>query len=631
MSKPYLAALLAAVLALALCALPAPAAEPASPAPEAAPSRPQAPEAQAPRPGLMLIPAVLGHPAGKATPLLFLWKLPQGADPGGEPLVELEGGYQAVEARVASPEGRPGMVALIFKVRVPADAQPGWDEVAGTARLPLAAGGQAEAGLTAPLKVLPPDGQTKILSPAMLQRLMGGEPQEVPQAAEARRAPPGALPPAAGSQAAAPAERSLWQSVRETVAGAFAGEGGLDLTGLPLWVVLVLAFLTGVALNATPCVYPLIPITVSFFGGRAQGSKAALAAGAGAYWAGLVAMYTALGAFAALTGSMLGQALTNPYVLVGIALVFLALAASMFGLWEIRMPAKLSQAAAANRTGLFGTFVMGLLVGVLAAPCVGPVVVGFIALVAKMGQLSYGLAVFFCLSLGLGLPLTVLAFFSGSLQRLPGAGDWMVWVRAFFGVVLVLMALYVVQPLLPPDGYFWTLAFLCLAGGVYLGFLQPGGGPKFRGFKRVVGVAFILLPGLLWAGGLGAPAPQADSIDWRPYSQEAVREARGRPMLVLFTADWCPPCKELKQDTFPDPEVQAALTGFATLLADVTQGPGPEAQRAVSRWGVRGVPTMVFLDAKGRRIPELDTVGFVPPDAFLERLRQAGALAGREE
>jgi thiol:disulfide interchange protein DsbD len=122
----------------------------------------------------------------------------------------------------------------------------------------------------------------------------------------------------------------------------------------------------------------------------------------------------------------------------------------------------------------------------------------------------------------------------------------------------------------------------------------------------------------------------ADQVAWQDYSQEAVEQARGRPMLVLFTADWCPPCKQLKADTFPDPRVQAALAGFAAFKADVTQGPGPEAQRAVRQWGVRGVPTMVFLDAKGRRIPELDVVGFVPPGEFLERLEQATALAGAE-
>jgi thiol:disulfide interchange protein DsbD len=348
-----------------------------------------------------------------------------------------------------------------------------------------------------------------------------------------------------------------------------------------------------------------------------------------AYWAGMAVMYSVLGALAALSGRMLGDALTNPLVLIGLAAVFLALAASMFGFWEIRMPGSLTQAAAANRAGVAGSLLMGLLVGVLAAPCVGPVVVAFIALVARVGDVAYGLSVFFALALGLGLPLSVLAFFSGSISRLPGAGEWMVWVRAFFGVVLVGMAWFVVRPLFHPEGFFWVLAFICLAGGVYLGFVKLIGSPTFRVFSRVIGLAIILAPALFWWLGVFTPPPTAEKIAWVKYSQAEVDKAAGKPKVLLFSADWCAPCRQLKAQTFPDPRVQKAIANFVALKADMTTGGDAEAKKAARQFFIRGVPTMVFLDQDGKPLPQFNVVGFMPPGAYADRLnmvlKQTGA------
>ncbi len=571
-----------------------------------------------------LIPAVSGYPAGRTTPLLLMMRLPAGAKlpPGQEPPLEVAlgpaAGVKAERARVVVPPSMPGVAVFILEMKVAAEAKPGPRELSGVVALNLPGAEPRRTPFQVRLEVLPQGEEPKVVSREMLAALL-------------RQGGRAAAPPSSPAAETPTQGKSLWETMRGVVSAAVSGKGGLNLKGLPLWMVLLLALGTGLVLNATPCVYPLIPITISYFGGRSQGRRGMLAGQVLAYWAGMALMYSGLGALAALSGRMLGEALTNPLVLVLLAAVFVALATSMFGFWEIRMPSRLTQAAAANRAGLAGTFLMGLLVGVLAAPCVGPVVVAFIALVAQVGEVAYGLAVFFALAVGLGLPLSILAFFSGSISRLPGAGDWMVWVRAFFGVTLVIMAWFVLRPLVPPQAFFWVLAFICLASGVYLGFVKRAGGPAFRVFSRLAGIALILAPALFWwLGGL-TPTP-AGGVEWTHYSQAAVDKAAGKPKLVLFTADWCPPCRRLKAYTFPDPRVQEAMGGFVTLKADMTTGGDAEAQRAARKWVVRGVPTMVFLDQKGRPLPEFRVVGFIPPASLVDRLntvlRQIGARGG---
>jgi thiol:disulfide interchange protein DsbD len=412
-----------------------------------------------------------------------------------------------------------------------------------------------------------------------------------------------------------------------TVALAAAGAGEADpFSGQSFWWILALVFVGGLGLNLTPCVYPLIPITISYFGGRAS-SRGRVVADALAYWLGMAVMYAALGSLVALGGSFLGEALSHPAVILFLAAVLLTMAASMFGLWEFKMPAALNRVAAANRTGILGAFLMGLTLGLLAAPCVGPFVVGLMAHVARIGEVGYGLLVFFLLAAGLGLPLAVLAGFSGSISRLPGAGGWMIWVRKLFGLVLVIMAINVAQPLLGAGPAMWLMILAGLVGGIYLGFLEKSGKGNFVTFKRVAGLIILVAAASFW--WFLTPSGGPDKTPWQHYSPQVLRQAQAenRPVALFFTADWCNPCKKLKAQTLPDPGVQNLLSNFVAVKADFTSDPGPEAQNLMRQHRVRGVPTIIFLDGRGNEIRESRLVGFQPPERVIPLLKMALARA----
>ena len=185
-----------------------------------------------------------------------------------------------------------------------------------------------------------------------------------------------------------------------------------------VWTLLGI-FVGGMALNLTPCVYPLLPITVSYFGGKSGQGQGRLLVHGLFYLVGLALTNSTLGVAAALTGGLMGAMLQNPLVLLAVAVILVFFATSLFGFWELRLPGSLTQAASKSYAGYFGSLFMGLTLGLVAAPCIGPFVLGLLTWVASLGSPWLGFLVFFTLSLGLGLPLFILAMFSGSLEKLP--------------------------------------------------------------------------------------------------------------------------------------------------------------------------------------------------------------------
>lgn len=402
--------------------------------------------------------------------------------------------------------------------------------------------------------------------------------------------------------------------------------GALEKGGL--WWFLVL-FLGGLALNLTPCVFPMLGITVSVFGARRRERPVKVLAHAVAYVLGIAVTYSVLGVVAALTGGLFGSALQNPLVNVGLGLLFVALSLSMFGLYEMQPPAwVLQRLGGADAGSLLGIFLSGLAVGIIAAPCVGPFVVAVLALLAQRGDALFGFQTMFAMSLGLGLPYLFLALFSNLIQNLPRSGDWMLWVKKVFGVLLAAIGLYYALIGLAPRLAAWVLPVALVLGGLYLGFVDRHGSAKrgFRMFKRTLGVLAVL------AGIPVVMLLRAEGIRFQPYDEAAVQAAlaAGRPVMIEFSADWCVPCHELDRSTFIDRRVIARSRDFAIFKVDLTRFDSPGSKTLRRRYGVTGVPEILFF-AGGGEVREARVIGFIPPGPFLARLETvlaAGRSAG---
>jgi thiol:disulfide interchange protein DsbD len=382
-------------------------------------------------------------------------------------------------------------------------------------------------------------------------------------------------------------------------------------------------FLIGLALNLTPCVYPMLGVTVSIFGGRGATPPLQAFGMAFVYVMGIALMYSVLGLVAAFSGGLFGAALQSPIVLIGIGVLLIALSLSMFGLYELQLPPSLMmKLGGRSTTGVLGVFGSGLLVGVFAAPCIGPPIVALLAIVGAKADPVFGFTSFFILSLGLGLPYLVLGTFSNLLSSLPKSGDWMVWVKKVFGVVLFAIGIFYALLAIAPKLSFWVAPVALLVGGLYLGFFEKSKGrtPVFGWVKRLGGLAAIVAGAFM----LVAVMP-SKSVAFHEFDEARLQAAlqKGQPVLMDFSADWCVPCHELDHFTFTDRRVIDAAEDFVRLKIDLTRYDSPESERLRQAYEITGVPTIVFLTAGGLEVREARVEGFLPPEPFLERIRVA--------
>ena len=409
---------------------------------------------------------------------------------------------------------------------------------------------------------------------------------------------------------------------------------------------LLFFFLAGLGLSLTPCVFPMIPILSGIIAGGRGSAPVSRRRGfilALAYVLGMALTYSAAGVAAGLTGTLVSGLLQNAWVLGGFALIFVALACAMFGLYELQLPSslqsRLSEGAGRLPGGrLAGVFVMGALSALIVGPCVAAPLAGALLYIGQTGNALFGGAVLFVMALGMGMPLLAVGLSAGTL--LPRAGAWMDAVRKAFGVLLLATALWLVSPVLPAAAVLTGWAALFILPAVFLRALDPLP-PHAHGWQRFwkgVGVLLLLVGVAQLAGALsGARDPLRPLAAWQgsraeaaevglpfePVASLAALEARlanaGRPVMLDFYADWCVSCKEMERDTFTDPAVRAALGNYVLLRADVTAS-SPADRALLARFGLFGPPGLIFFDAQGRELPERRIVGFKTAPEFLASL-----------
>ena len=439
----------------------------------------------------------------------------------------------------------------------------------------------------------------------------------------------------AGPASPAPAPQSLPQAEDARVADLFKGGFGALVASF---------FVFGLLLAFTPCVFPMIPILSGILVPHSERlTHARGLALSGAYVLGMAITYAAAGVAAGLLGTMLSAALQNPWVLSVFAGIFVLLALSMFGFYELQLPSVLQSRLTVATNKLHGghfasVFVMGALSALIVGPCVAAPLAGALLYIGQSGDVVLGGTALFALALGMGVPLLVVGASAGAL--LPKAGPWMAAVSRVFGVILLGVAIYLVSPLLPGPVHLIAWAALLVVCAVYLHALDPlpPGSPSYRKLFKGIGVLALLVGAILVVGALSggrdvlqplaglrsaaAPAsqpPHFQRVDSLEELERAVRAAAGKPVMLDFYADWCVSCKEMEAFTFTDGEVRKRLDAMHKVQIDVTANRAQH-QAALKRFRLFGPPGIVFFDREGKEIEGLRVIGFQPAAKFAATL-----------
>jgi thioredoxin:protein disulfide reductase len=472
-----------------------------------------------------------------------------------------------------------------------------------------------------------------------------------------------------GSTPGATASKSVIATPRSALGGKQAGSAGDDsardeassendaskaasiLKSGRFWVIVVSFFGAGLLLSFTPCVLPMVPILSGIIVGqghrvtRREAFSLSLA-----YVVGMAVTYALAGIGAGLSGTLLSNALQNPWVLATFAALFVALSLSMFGFYELQLPSvfqsKLSNTSNKVRGGTFwGVFIMGVLSALIVGPCVAAPLAGALLYINQTRNAVLGGTALFALALGMGVPLLAVGLSAGTL--LPKAGAWMQTIKSLFGVMLLGLAIWIISPVIPSTVHMLLWAALLIVSAIYLHAIDPlpHNASGFHKLWKGVGVIALLIGVALLAGALSggrdilqplaglrgvgaapleaaAAHPRFERIRSVAELDERVAQAGGRPVMLDFYADWCVSCKEMERFTFSDPQVQARMGQMLLLQADVTAN-AEQDKELLRRFGLFGPPGILFFAPDGRELERVRVIGFQPAEKFVGALDAA--------
>ncbi len=369
----------------------------------------------------------------------------------------------------------------------------------------------------------------------------------------------------------------------------------------------------------------MIPITLSVLGAQSLNqNKLKSFLISIIYVHGIATTYSILGLLAAKSGALFGSYLSNPWVVGFIALIFVFMGLSFYGLFHIQVPHFLrSKLGSRNfQKNYLGAYLSGLVAGIVASPCVGPVLVALLAHVAKSQNLALGFLYLFTYAMGLGLIFIVLGTFSNLLNKIPKSGPWMNSVKFIFGSTLILMSAYYLKPVLKAEFFHIYLGLLLILISGVNGLFETKRHKFFYIKKNIMLIIFILGSGLTLKGFLETPSPTTPkSSQWVPYSEDVLETAKGHKIVMIdFWAEWCEACHTLEKQTFSDPQVKAILDDFLLVKVDATHDTEPVSS-ILTKYDVTGLPYILFIEKDGTIRTDLTLTGYEPPSAFLKRLQ----------
>ena len=395
----------------------------------------------------------------------------------------------------------------------------------------------------------------------------------------------------------------------------------------PLWALLI-----GIGVAFTPCVLPMYPLIAGIIlGGQRSGSLLRLFSLALIYVLGMALTYTLLGVVVAAAGLRFQAALQHPYMLIGLSLIFTLLALSMFGLFQLQLPASVQTRLTlwSNRQqggSLPGVFLMGALAGLICSPCTTAPLSAILLYIAQSGNLWAGAGTLWLYAMGMGLPLIVVTLFGNRL--LPKSGPWMQTVKQGFGFVILALPVFLLERVL---GDLWgvrlwsALGVACFAWAFCSSLRGQGGKWRLAQIAMLAAALISARPLQEWVWGAPAASQTAAQLPFQriasaPQLDEALRQANGRVTMVDLYADWCVACKEFEKYTFSDPGVREALSRYQLLQANVTANNATD-NALLQHLQVLGLPTILFFDAQGREIPGSRVTGFLNTEDFRTHLQ----------